>query len=67
MISAIYVCGGNPINRSASAALGRSYTKFKRHKRKKQSKYGLVAKKIAPELIGKLSRYIGTKKIIVSY
>jgi len=62
MISAIYVCGGHPINRSASAALGRSYTKFKPHKRKKQSKYGSGAKKIAPELIGKLSRYVGIKK-----
>jgi len=62
MISAIYVCGGHPINRSASAAIGRSYTKFKPHKHKKQSKYGSGAKKIAPELIGKLSRYIGTKK-----
>jgi hypothetical protein len=62
MISAIYVYGGNPINRSASSVLGRSYTKFKRHKRKKQSKYGLVAKKIAPELIGKISRYVGIKK-----
>jgi hypothetical protein len=62
MVSAIYVYGGNPINRSASAVLGYSYTKFKLRKRKKQSKYGLAAKKIAPELIGKLSRYVGSKK-----
>ena len=61
MISAIYACGGHPINRSAGTVLGRSYTKFKPHKCKKQSKYGSGAKKIAPELIGKLSRYIGTK------
>ena len=62
MISAIYVYGGNPINRSASSVLGHSFTKLKLCKRKKQSKYGLVAKMIAPEQIGKFSRYVGSKK-----
>jgi hypothetical protein len=61
MISTIYIYGGNPINRSASSTLGRSFKKLKPRKQKKQSKYGLVAKKIAPELIGKLSRFVSSK------
>ena len=61
MISSIYMYGGNPVNSNARSTIGKLKIKIK-CKKKKKSKFGLVAKPIPKEKIGKLTKFIPPTK-----
>jgi hypothetical protein len=53
--------GGNPVNSNARSAIGKNKIKIK-CKKKKKSRFGLVAKPISKEKIGKLTKFIPPTK-----
>jgi len=61
MISSIYMCGGLPVNSNARSAIGKNKIKIK-CKKKKKSRFGLVAKPVPKEKIGKLTKFIPPTK-----